>query len=395
MNRSKKSKLLIINRSFWPDSLIQGEALLNFAESASIEYHVTVAAQLKADLRSSSAVQNRGEGIIFRTTPAFSTSKSHVIVRILEGIFFMIWVVWCLLITRPNKIYVSTNPPILVPFVSFLYTKLFKADLYYHLQDIHPEAMNTSIPINKYIFSALQRLDGMTMRGARSLITITDVMAKSIRQRSQTTVPIHLLDNPAYQHHIALDQPRDGDVVFCGNLGRFQRIPTLATAIDQYLQRGGELHFTFIGDGIHAAKLDALADKHSNVSYLGRLPANEASLHIARHKWSLLPIEDEVMLYAFPSKTSAYVLAGCRILAICGNDTGVADWVRENQVGIVVEPDVETVVQALNHIQAGRWGDPVENANLYEKLTIKYYVSELLRVIKTEALKHNPGSKHA
>ena len=46
------------------------------------------------------------------------------------------------------------------------------------------------------------------------------------------------------------------------------------------------------------------------VEYLGIISATDAAELINQHCWALLPIDDEVTKYAFPSKSSVYALSG-------------------------------------------------------------------------------------
>ena len=78
----------------------------------------------------------------------------------------MVWVGLCLLKTRPRHVYVSTDPPVLVPFIVMLYARLFGASYTYHLQDIHPEATNVVMPVNRVLFRILRWMDGAVMRRA-------------------------------------------------------------------------------------------------------------------------------------------------------------------------------------------------------------------------------------
>lgn len=81
---------------------------------------------------------------------------------------------------------------------------------------------------------------------------------------------------------------------------------------------------SFAGGGVYAPKIEELAGKHSQVTYHGYVKPSSANKLVTEHRWAILPIDDEVTKYAFPSKSSSYLASGCRILAICGEDTAVA-----------------------------------------------------------------------
>jgi hypothetical protein len=197
-------------------------------------------------------------------------------------------------------------------------------------------------------------MDGITMRHAQALITITDEMAEEIRKRSRTKVPVHVISNPAVSFDEVISRTdRVQGMSFCGNAGRLQRVPLLVDAITQYLESGGKLKFAFAGGGVFAPEIKALAGRFSQVDYLGQVSATEAAQLNCDYEWALLPIEDEVTRYAFPSKSSSYVFSGAAVMAICGEQTSVSQWVSGNGLGVIVPPSVGSVVETFRAIERG------------------------------------------
>lgn len=382
----KPMKVAIINRSFWPVYPVIGEALLRFAEGAANQGHsVSVIMQGRSGIKSRLAEAGRGKGVRFYPAKAFTTSASGVLLRACEAVFFMFWVLAVLLWVRPSKVYVSTDPPVVVPFIAMLYSRLFGAEYIYHLQDIHPEAANVVIPVNKWVYKILLKMDVLSMRKAKCLITITEQMAAEIRSRSGTTAPVHILDNPAVSFEgIDTTKPKVAGFSFCGNAGRLQRIPLMLEAIETYFERGGQLEFTFAGGGVYADRLQAFAYKFPNFHYPGLVSPKEAAQINANYTWALLPIEDDVTRFAFPSKSSSYVFSGANILAICGKQTGVAQWVQDNQVGLVVKPQVEAVVAAFFDIEKGLYrgvSNDASRESLKAKLRFEVFIEALDKIV--------------
>jgi glycosyltransferase involved in cell wall biosynthesis len=269
---------------------------------------------------------------------------------------------------------------VLVPFIVFLYCKFARANYYYHLQDIHPEATNVVIPLNRLVMSLLRWMDNLTMRNARALITLSADMRDFIALRSGTEVPIHLLDNSSFDVAPSENQIKSRDIVFCGNAGRLQRIPLLMTAISTYLQQGGKLNFTFVGAGVYGPNIAELAQSYDKVDFLGYLPAAEAAGIVRAHRWALLPIDDEVTRYAFPSKSSSYALSGCGVLAICGINTSVARWVHHENLGLTCEPNQDDLVRCfhkLEQVDVERFGASPE---LLHALKTSTFVERLLSI---------------
>ena len=382
----KPIKIAIINRSFWPIYPVIGEALLLFAEGAAKkEYIVSVIMQDHVGIKGKLAETGRGEGVRFYPTKALTTSASGVLLRACDAVFFMFWVLAVLLWVRPSRVYVSTDPPVVVPFIVMLYGQLFRAQYIYHLQDIHPETANVVMPVNKLLYKILLRMDALSMCRAKCLIAITEQMKTEIRSRSGTVVPIHVLDNPAVSFDgIDTNKPKIAGFSFCGNAGRLQRIPLMLEAIETYFERGGKLEFTFAGDGVFANRLQTFADKFANFHYAGLVSPAEAAQINANYTWALLPVEDDVTRFAFPSKSSSYVFSGANIFAVCGEQTSVAQWVRENRVGSVVKPEIDSIVSAFFDIEKGSFHasrDENSREKLKAKLQFEVFIEALDKVV--------------
>jgi len=377
----KKTDLAIVNRSFWPHNQVIGEALLRFAELVSEVHSVCIITQSRENLREALNNAGRGAGVCISACSAHTDSSSGIVKRALEAIYFMIWTLFSLMKARPAKVYVATDPPVLVPFIVYIYCTLFRAEYYYHLQDIHPEAANIVVPLHPWIFGMLRWMDNYTMQHAAALITLSEDMKDFIRCRSQAKVPIRLLDNPSFHVDMRNDKEPLKDVVFCGNAGRLQRMPLLMTAIRSYLQSGGKLNFTFVGGGLYTPQLEELANAYDQVEYLGYLPAATASEIVTHHRWALLPIDDEVTRYAFPSKSSSYVLAGCGVLAICGGETSVARWVNSNYVGISCEPEHDALVACFRSLESMDNENFIAKEQLLKRLEISSFVDRLKAII--------------
>lgn len=379
-------KIAIVNRSFWPAPQVFGDALLCFAEKTSQEGHdVIVIMQNRGDFRARLSKECRGYSVRFYPFRAFTSSRSGILLRGLEAIFFKLWVIFVLLVTKPNRIYVSTDPPVIIPFFVMIYAGIFKVKYIYHMQDIHPEAANVVLKLNKPVFNILLLMDNMVVRNAWRIITITKQMACTIRLRSGTNRPIYLINNPAVSFR-SCDQGQQKSLgfVFCGNAGRLQRIPLMLEAIETYFSKGGSLEFAFAGGGVYSDDLEQFSERFENFKYHGVITPNEAAQLNARYTWALLPIEDEVTNYAFPSKTSSYVVSGTSILAICGRKTSVAKWVYENKVGVVIEPNVNLIVKTFFDVEnkvSSHTGDVQALAKLKSKLDIMDFADSLFKSI--------------
>lgn len=330
----KNFDIAIINRSFWPFYPVVGEGLLRLAEQLvqNNQKKVVIITQNQSkNLKNNLNNFKRGNGVKFFITWAISNSSSNLFLRILDTLFFVLMVFTALLRTRPKKIYISTDPPILVPFLVLIYSKITKTEYIYHLQDIHPEATNSLFKVNFLLIYILKKIDNITMRSANLLITLNEKMKSVIIERSKTKKKIFIINNPSVEFNINKLKSKKIGFSFTGNLGRAQRILLLINSINQYLQKGGKLEFVFAGAGIYVNKILELSNYSHFVSYHGLVSAEQASYISGNYAWALAPIEDEITNYAFPSKLSTYTCVGAKILAICSKSTSVAAWIKKKK----------------------------------------------------------------
>ena len=346
--------LLIVNRSFWPVYPVIGEGLLRVAESFAFSKKVAVISQNHTDINKHLKEFKRGAGVNFFPIRAFSNSSSSLVLRILDSIFFMFWVFFCLIKIRPKNIYVSTDPPILVPFIIAIFSKIMNFKYIYHLQDIHPEASNVVIKINKILFNLLKKIDNFSMRQASILITLNEEMKIEILNRTNTQKEIAIIENPSIPFNIDISLEKKRGFSFTGNIGRLQRVPLLIKAITEYRKRGGSLEFAFAGGGVFSDQIFKLSKNISLIEYHGLVTSEQAGSISSKYEWALVPIEDEVTRYTFPSKISSYIYSGAKILAICSDETSVAKWVKTNNVGIVVKPTLDEVVDIFFKIEKSK-----------------------------------------
>lgn len=377
--------LVIINRSFWPVYPVIGEGLLKVAEKLAVSKKISVILQDHDNIKHNLKKFNRGAGVDFFSIAAFSNSSSCLINRTLDSIFFMFGVIFFLVKTRPKIVYISTDPPILIPFVIALFSAVMNFKYIYHLQDIHPEASSVVMKLNKYLLSILKKVDNFSIRRATILITLNEVMKVEILKRLNTHKEIAIIENPSIIFNIKPNNNKKKGFVFTGNLGRLQRIPLLIDSIKKYQQSGGVLEFAFVGGGIFSKELLNLSKNIPLVKYHGKVTAEKAAVISSKYEWALAPIEDLVTRYSFPSKLSSYIYSGAKILAICGDETSVAHWVRSHKVGITVNPVMDEIVNIFfsienNHKDTFFFGTN-NREELKKKLSMDNFVEKIISKI--------------
>ena len=77
----KKTDLVIVNRSFWPQGQVIGEALLQFAEEAAKDGSVCVITQAYEDLSQKFVTEGRGKSVEVKACKSYTTSSSGFLSR--------------------------------------------------------------------------------------------------------------------------------------------------------------------------------------------------------------------------------------------------------------------------------------------------------------------------
>lgn len=339
----------IINRTFWPENKTIGEGLLNVSENlANKKNNVLVICQSNK-IKEHLDCENRGKNVTFKSFKDFNTRSSGIVIRSIEAFAFAIWVAMNLCTYRPKVIYIATDPPIIIPFIVVIISKVIRSKVIYHFQDIHPEifASVKKIPIPLYNF--LKFLDAYTQRQSTNLITINEQMKEYLVSRVKICPEIHLVSNPANMDFSKVNNQikKLRGFVYCGTIGRLQLIPILLKAIEKYLNEGGSMSFTFIGDGVNKNLVSDFANNNKNFDFLGQLSEEHANAEMCKYEWALLPIEAGVLDYAFPSKSSAYEVCDCKIFSISDANSSLAKWVTEKRLGINSEVEIKNIVEGF------------------------------------------------
>ena len=209
-------------------------------------------------------------------------------------------------------------------------------------------------------------------------------MADEIRKRSATKSSIEIVSNPSIEFESNSTDEKLPGFTFCGNAGRLQRIPLLMDAIEEYSNQGGKLPFVFAGGGVYSKNLSELAKKYTNVTYKGIITPREAAILNSSYQWALLPIEDDVTRFAFPSKSSSYVHSGAYIAAVCGEKTSVSEWVRDNGLGVCINPNRFSLVEFFFRVERCEMDLPFLKSSRDEirgRLSFDVFISRLNSIV--------------
>lgn len=128
---------------------------------------------------------------------------------------------------------------------------------------------------------------------------------------------------------------------FAGNIGSVQNLENIIESFgkidDKYLEK---VQLNIIGDGSHLEKLQNIVKENSfkNIIFWGRKPRGEIYKYLSASNFLIVSLIDkEIFSLTVPAKTQTYIATGKPIIAIIKGEA--ADIIRENQLGLVCDPD--------------------------------------------------------
>ena len=138
-------------------------------------------------------------------------------------------------------------------------------------------------------------------------------------------------------------------VVFAGNIGSVQAIPTLIEAASILSQQCDDCRLLLVGNGsmLTWAKEEVARLGLTNVYFLGRLDGKYMPWVYQQADALLVSLSDsDIFSYTIPSKLQSYLSAGKPIIASLNGEA--ADIIRDSQAGLVAAAeDPEALTEAI------------------------------------------------
>lgn len=375
-------RILAIHRYFWPDTPPYASMLRAIASRwASDGHHVEVFStqpSYKPDAaipRQPSVEHIAGFQVKRLNLPV---EAGRPIVRLWNVLSFSLSILTY--VTRHPRfdvIMISTSPPVISGLVARLAAKISGARFVYHCMDIHPEIGRISGEFkHPTVFSLLRWIDTTTCRAAARVVVLSQDMERAIRSRKGAeTTKVSIINNfsiptydqvsfsipPEFAKHAGMFR-----VIFAGNLGRFQGLESFVDAMSLLRDRN-DIEFVFMGGGRALMDLMSRADaaKLSNIRFFPHQSVAIAKAIIAEADLCVVSLLPEIIRYAYPSKTMAYLEEGRPLLVSVELTSALAEIVKHENLGVAVAPgDVEGIAMVLKTLADDReeWKKMQSNA---------------------------------
>jgi hypothetical protein len=269
---------------------------------------------------------------------------------------------------KPDIVMCSTAPQVTLGFVVSWVARRRGAKFIYHCMDLQPEIGRLSGEFgNSLVYRALLAADSKTMERASRIVVLSDDMRQAtLRRDARLQQKLVVLNNFALPDFTSRTQSQDRAayqrrpgatmIVFTGNIGRFQRLGEVVSALGT---ADVDVDLVFMGEGKALSSVRVAADKVRNprlrVTFLPHGSPWEARALMNQADLGLVSLAPNVVRYAYPSKTATYLCEGLPVLIYCEADSELSRAVTDRRAGWTASTPDELV--AVVRAAADTFGD--------------------------------------
>ena len=351
------TRVLFINRSYWPDAEATGQLLTELCEGLANSLEVEVlCGQPNANPRGE-AFKGRGyeskNGVGIHRIGHFVFDKHRSLFHRAANLlsFLVIAVVKSVFIKRPDVVVVETDPfmlPVLGRFLKFWK----RSKLVVYLQDIYPDVAVAVKKVKPGLITKTVRflLFGAYKRADRIIVLSNDMKRRLVEQgvepKKITIIPnwidtkvVYPIKGPGNQFRIEHALEGKFVVMHSGNMGLTQRLEQLIEVADRLCDRE-DICFLLVGGGAAKVGLEEMIVQRSltNIKTVPYQPRSKLAESLSAADLHVISMHPDITGCLMPSKMYGILASGTPILAIVPEETDVAEAVANESVGFAVTP---------------------------------------------------------
>src|ERR1700724_4739628 len=243
-----RTRILFLNRSFWPDREATGQFLTELCDDLSIDHEVTIVAGPSYHTDDGNphgfrlwSREDRGKVTVIRTRGT-RFSKSNLAGRLVNlGTYYLLAAIVAFRLPRPDVIVAETDPPLLGALAAVL-KRRWRCRLVYNVRDLYPDIAEVTGGVGgPFLLRPLRRGHDYPFGPAHLIVDLGHDMARRIVDQGVppdkvVVVPdwvdcgrIHPLDSNPFRRSF-------GDkfvVMYSGNIGLSQQLEAVLEAADR------------------------------------------------------------------------------------------------------------------------------------------------------------------
>lgn len=362
-----KNRILLTHRFFYPDSptyayILEDMRKLFKKNGFEVDVLSSKPSYKAVDKeKKEKFVTKMEDGSTIYRLPVFKL-KSSRLEKLLNYFWFPFAAFWFQVFCRRyDAVTVATTPPVLYAFSVALASRIRDRKLIYHMMDIHPEIGRLSGEFkNRYVFNILQWMDNFTCKTASKIVVLSSDMKEVLLERNDSLADkIEIINNydvssGEMSQELFFTDINIKRVVFAGNIGRFQNLESFVIAVKEHGCLDN-FELVFVGEGAALAKLKHLAESVGDcIRFIPHQSMEVARKIIAEADMGIVSLQNEVIKYAYPSKTMTYLAEGTSILLCVDNDSEISSFIEDENIGVSVIPsDTKQIYEAFRALSMG------------------------------------------
>ncbi len=350
-----RPRLLILNRSYWPDAEATGQLLTELCEDLARDFEPTVIAgqpnQNPAGVACRAWGLDHHNGVAIRRVPHLRFAKRSLWGRAVNLLTYLAGATAAALCAaRPAAVVVETDP-FLLPIVGRFLQWRHTCPLVVYLQDIYPDVAIALGKVRDGWFTRfLRRWLFSIYRQADRVIVLGDDMRDVLTAGGVPPERITVLPNwadtarirPIRDENAFRTREQLGGffvVMYSGNMGLCQGLDDVLEAADRLRDRR-DILFLMVGDGASKTSLEESARQRAlpNVRFLPYEPQSELAHSLSAADLHLVPLDARVTGCLVPSKLYGILAAGVPALVVADERCEASRVVERSGTGKVVAP---------------------------------------------------------
>lgn len=348
-------KILLLTQWFDPEPTFKGLAFARELKRQNVEVDVITGfpnypgGKVYSGYKISLFRREEIEGVTVNRVPLYPNHGPSALKRIFNYVsFFLTSMIYGLFRRQKFDVIYVYHPPLTTVLSAAIISFFRRTPFVVDIQDLWPDTLaSTGMLTNKRILKIVNSVCNFVYRRAAKIVVLSPGFKDKLVSRGVPGKKIEVIynwsDEENLRNHVKSDVvlPKGKfNVVFAGNLGLAQGLPSIIAAAKILQDDGVNANLILVGSGLAKSNAEKMVSEQelSNVIFVPRVSPAEIG-DILQQADALLVhlIKDDLFSITIPSRTQAYLACGRPIIMAVNGDA--AELVRNADAGVICESD--------------------------------------------------------